>query len=370
MHVFTAQDQFAQALSMANRVVAPQNNMPILAGIQLHASADRLTVTSTDLFTLLTVEVPATVHRPGHVVLPAGLLSDLVHRLPTSTVELDVSGEGKTRVIYGRSHATLNGFGHEQLPEFPPFAGPVHQAVLPSGSLSALARQLLFACAKDDTRPILRGVNAQLGSGRLVMAATDGSRLSQVWVPVPDYREPEINVVIPAKFLVEAARLAGTNEPATMAFGDSLVRVTTTDGTITGRLLEGQFPDYRRVIPEQFSVQGRIRIADLKGALERANLIASKERAGSVRLSHRGVTLDISAASAELGQTYESLEWTAHGPEMEILFNPAYLLEALRSLEGDDVLMDFSGVQSPARIREASAASSYSHILLPLRQLV
>lgn len=369
MHVFATQDQLAKALTSVTRVITPQNNMAILTGVQLEAEANSLRLTATDLFTILTIEIPVEVEVPGHMVLPASLFADLIQRIPTATIELKVEPDGKTIVKYGRNHATLHGFGSEMLPEFPGFDGALNTVTVPPGSLSSLARQLLFASARDETRPILRGVYMKLGNGRMVMVTTDGSRLSHSWIALPDYREAEMECVIPAKLLVEAARMAGTSHSAEITVSNSLIRVSTADGDVTSRLLEGQYPDYQRVIPQEYLIQGRARVTDFRGALERANLIAARDRTASVKVRHQVGQLDISASAAEFGQTFESIEFDSHGQDLELLFNPNYLLDALKSLEGEELMLEFSGVQSPVRISDVDK-SQYSHVLLPLRQLV
>lgn len=369
MHFYATQDQLAKALSTVARVIMPQNNMPILAGIQLEARNNVLSITATDLFTTLQSEIAVEVSEPGHVVLPATLLTELVQRIPTATLELETEAtSGKSMIKYGKNRATLHGFGTERLPEFQTMEGSSETVTIGSGIFSRLARELLFACAKDETRPILKGISLKLDSGRLVFATTDGTRLSHTWVAVPEYRGETRECVVPAKILAEAARL-NVGEDAELTLGTNLIRVRTGNSLIVSRLLEGQYPDYQRVIPQEFVVQGRVRVSDLRGALERANLIAARDRISSVRIRHQVGQLHISASAAEFGQTHESVEFDSHGQELDLLFNPAYLLDALKSLEGEEAVLEFSGIQSPLRLRDTENAQ-YSHVVLPLRQLV
>lgn len=369
MHFYATQESLAKTLSIVSRVILPQNNRPILSGIQLEADNNELKLTATDLFTMIEVKIPVEVAEPGHIVLPATLLTELLQRIPTATLELATEDSmGKATLKYGKNKATLHGFGSERLPEFQPLEAPLQTVTIGSGVFAQLARQLLFACAKDETRPILRGVSLKLDTGRLIFATTDGSRLSHTWIAVPEYRGEMRECVIPAKILAEAARL-NTSRDAEFTLGRNLIRVTSADSVMVSRLLDGQYPDYQRVIPQEYLVQGRIHVTDLKGALERANLIAMRDRASSVHIRHQAGQLDLSASAAEFGQTFESIEFDSHGQELDLLFNPAYLLDALKSLEGEEAFLEFSGVQSPLRIRDADKAQ-YSHIVLPLRQLV
>jgi DNA polymerase-3 subunit beta len=369
MHIYATQEHLSRALSSVSRVIMPQNNMAILAGVQLEARDNSLLVSATDLFTTLRSEIPVDVKEPGFVVLPAALLTDLVQRIPTATLEIETDvSSGKATLKYGRNRASLLGFGQERLPDFQPAQGARDTLTLGPGVLARLARELLFACAKDETRPILKGISLRLDSGRLVLAATDGSRLSHTWVPVPEYRGEGRALVLGTKFLAESARLSASGD-AEMTLASNNVEVRTTSSVIVSRVLDGQYPDYQRVIPQDYVVSGRIRVADFRGALERTNILASRDRTSSVRVRHEMGILEISASAAEYGQALESIEFDSHGPELDMLFNPNYLLDALKSLEGEEAVLEFSGVQSPLRIRDTQNAQ-YSHIVLPLRQLV
>jgi DNA polymerase-3 subunit beta len=369
MRVVAQQDALAKALATVSRVIAPQNSSPILTGVELQATEGRLTLTATDLFTLLTVEVAVTVDEPGSVVVPAGLLVELVQKLPTATVEITQSPtDARLALRYGRSRATLNTFGEERLPDFPPFASEEPPVALTAGAMTRAARQLLFACAKDETRPVLRGVAMTLGAGRLVMASTDGSRLSQTWIAVPDALGDPKDYILPAKAVAEMARLNASAE-SELAVSSQMIQCSFGHGRLLTRLVDGQYPDYQRVIPQEYIVQGKVSMSDFRGALERSLLIAAKERSAAIRIHHRVGELTLSASAQEYGQNEETIECDSHGQELELLFNPQFLLEALRSFEGDEVTFEFSGVQSPMRLRD-NAYPQYSHIILPLRQLV
>ncbi len=370
MHFTASQDQLARALSQVSRIIQSQNSMPILGGIQLMATDNTVQLQTTDLFSLLTAEIPAMVLEPGYVVIPGATFSELIHRLPTATVDIESdTGTGKTVVKYGRSRTTIHGFGTERIPEFPGIEGNSQAAIVPAGVLSELARQILFSCSKDESRPILKGIHMELGAGKLVMVSTDGSRLSHAWVALPDYRGPEIKVILPAKVLLEGSKLAGGQQPVSMSFAPGFVRMATDDAILISRLLDGEYPEYQRVIPQTYPIHIRVPLLELKGSVERAHLIASKDRSNSVRFSHQVGTLQISSSAAEVGQAEEQLDCDSQGQEMEVLFNSTFILDALKSLTGEDLIMELSGVQSAAKLLDADNPQ-YFHIVLPLRQLV
>lgn len=363
------QDTLDKALAMVSRVIQPQTALAVLAGIQLDAHDDHITLTATDLFTWLQVTINAQVTRPGTTVLPARILPELVHRIAPGSISIDLSADGtKATVRYGRNYTTIYSYGAERLPECPRLTDATTPFTLDPAEFPRLARQLIFACAKDEARPILKGIAVTLEPGAVHWTASDGSRLSHRTMPLPDYHGPSQQVVMPAKALAEAARVGDHAKAAQVTISSRLIQITIGPLTIVSRLLDGQYPGFQRVMPQDYAIQGYTDLTSLRGAIERANLLASQDRSPAVRLRHHAGQLDILAAAAELGQATESLEFVGDGPDMELLFNPSFLLDALRSLDGSEVWLEFSGIQSPLRIRSADDAQ-YFHIVLPLRQL-
>ena len=155
----------------------------------------------------------------------------------------------------------------------------------------------------------------------------------------------------------------------TLTLGSGLIQLAVPGVALTARLLDGQFPDVDHVMPQDVLAQCRLSVLALRGAVERVHLIAAKEHSTPVRLRLDTGSLECSTEARDIGQAQETLECETHGEPIDILFNPAYILDALKSFEADEVLLEFSGLQSPARLREAEG-TQYSHILLPLRQLV
>ncbi len=370
MHFSADQNQLAKALTNASHLVQSQNTNPILSGIQINTTENGITVESTDLFNKISIHLPAYVTEPGSVVLPASTFTDLIHRIPTATVDLQSDSiSGKTVIKYGRSRTTIHGFGSERLPQFPALGDESTTVTLPPGILSTFARQTLFACSKEESRPVLKGLSLELGEGKMLLVSTDGSRLSHSWAALPDYRGPHTKLVLPAKVLSEASRLGSSVQPITMTSTAGFVQFSSEGTVLQSRLLDGEYPEYQRVIPQDYPVQIRLSITELRGSVERAQLIASKDRSNAIRMIHQIDVLQLEASAAEVGQALEQLECHSKGPEMDILFNATFILDALKSFISDEVLIEFSGIQSAARFREADN-SQYFHIVLPLRQLV
>jgi len=155
----------------------------------------------------------------------------------------------------------------------------------------------------------------------------------------------------------------------TVTVGPKQIRFATEAGSITTLLLEGRFPDYQRVLPEGFVMEATVDTAHFRGALERVNLITHHDHAAAIRIKHQPGVVEVSSEALDVGQAYEIVEVMSTGQEMELSFNPALLLDGVKSLESEEMVLEFSGLQSPARLREKDS-SHYFHIVLPLRQLV
>jgi len=369
MRCTIAQDQAAQALRHLIRVMAPQNSVPLLTGIQLDATDDRLRLTATDLTHQVVVEIPGTVEEPGTMVIPGALLHDLVHRLPTATFTLTTDSDtGRALIRYGRHQAILHGFGDARLPDFPALMAPVATLAFPVGTLPVLSGQLLFACAKDPHRPILQGVQLTQAGDQLRAVSTDGARLSHTTWPLPAEAAFDTAVVVPAKTLQEAARL-NVHQPVTLTVGHDLVQCQAPGLTFTSRVLAGQYPDTQRVLPTTFVAQVQIASAPLRQAVARLRIIAAKAGpAAALRLRIAADHLVLTTQVAEIGHGEEWLEATTDGEPLEILFNPQFLHEALASFTADTLHLAFAGTHAPL-VMQAAANDTYRHVLLPLRSV-
>ena len=374
MRFIADQLRFARALQQVSCIISPQNTLPALAGVRIEVQAGGLDghgtvrLGATDLASEITVEVVASHVEPGGLILPAGPLTDLVQRVPTAEVrvEADIAAHRAT-VAYGRNRTTLQGFALSEMPPFPAREGDPAIVDLPPGALARLARPTVFATAHDESRPILKGTSVHVADGKLVMVGTDGTRLSHAWVALPNYRGPDLDFVLSQRALAEAARLSGAEATHIKQVGNQLEMVSA-GGTLVTLLLAGSFPDYQRVLPEEYLTRIRVNTDQLRGAVERVNLMAHRERAGAIRCTYKGGTLEIQSEAVDVGHAYELLEVDGEGQAMDLSFSPTMLLDGIKSLETDLLVFDFSGPEMPARLAEVDG-TPYFHIVLPLRQM-
>lgn len=361
------QAALARGLVQTSRLVTAQNVMPILAGIQMTATATAVILESTDLFNTLTLTLPAEVEEPGRVLMPAAAVTELVTRIATPAIGIQTI-ERHVRLSYGRNHATVYALGDEPLPEFPVLDREAVMVAFTPDILSQLLAHTHFACARDEARPVLKGIRLEWQDDRLVAIATDGHRLSRVQMPMPDWTGEPLTVIMPVKALSEATRLGDKSEPITMICNGRLAEFRTEHAILKTRLLDGEYPDYQRVFPVDYPVQIDIPLAELRGAVERVQLIASQDANGMIQLAHSPGLLRISATASQVGRVEEKVECVSEGSDMTIPFSGAYVLDALKSLAGERVTMQWSGVQSAMRISN-DADPTYEHLVLPLRML-
>ena len=367
----------ARALQHVSRIISPispQNTLPALAGVRIDVPATDpdghgpVRLVATDLTSEITVEVGASHVERGGLILPAGPLTELVQRVPTAEVRVEADGVAhRATVAYGRNRTTLQGFALEEMLPFPARDGDPAPFDLPPGALARLARQTVFATAHDESHPILKGTSVHVADGKLVMVGADGTRLSHAWVALPDYRGPAMDFVLSPRALAEASRLSGSEGTHVKQAGNQLELVTA-GGTLVPLLREGRFPDYQRVLPEQYLTRIRVNTDQLRGAVERVGLMAHRDRAGSIRCTYSGGTLEIQSEAVDMPHAYEMLEVDGEGQAMELSFSPTMLLDGIKSLETDRLAFDFSGPEMPARLAEVDS-TPYFHIVLPLRQM-
>ena len=362
------QSDLAGALQKAIRLVAPQNTMPILSGVQLTADGDSVHVETTDLTHAMRVTLTAEVTTPGTVVIPAAVLHNLVQKIPTATITVTQEAPGNPVMVrYGsRNRVTLQPFGTETLPAFPQSAEEAewHQTFAP-GDWVTLHRQVPFACAKEDTRPVLKGVAVTTVNGSVEWVATDGSRLS--WRGGGTGSFP-LHIITP-KWMQEVARM-NAHDPVTVTFYPTVAVAQTSDGRtmLQGRYLSGEFPAYSRVIPSAYPTTLTVDRAELLALIDRLLAVQGKERGVPLELIIEAESVRGVLQASQTGGMEEWLEGHIEGEPRDVLFNPQFLADAVRVFEGDQVTLAFAGDQAPAKIFDPQDPQ-YFHLVLPLRKL-
>ncbi len=363
------QEELSGGLQLVQKAAATRPTIPVLSGILVETGPEGLTLTATDQEIGVKVTIPGMVASDGAFVFPSRL-GDIVRKIPFGEISFEVEDANNTAVItWERSRFVIHGYAAS---EFPPLPEPPAESsfTVTKSELRRLIRQTGFAVAHDDSRPVFTGVLLSVADKVLRLVATDGFRLALAEGPLESSSDQgKTECIVPGRVLAEVARILGEE-------GDGSVRISLSDSRaffeaarerVVCRLIEGQFPPYKQVIPQQFVSKLTCATQSLLNACERASLIAH-EIGQAVKLQVSGTTLVISASKAELGNVTEEVAVESQGDTLEIAFNPRYLIDGLRNMTGEKTTYEFTGPLSPSCMRPADEAEGvFVYVVLPMR---
>ncbi|MGJ3253870.1 MAG: DNA polymerase III subunit beta [Elainellaceae cyanobacterium] len=367
MKLTCAQSELNTRLSLISRAVPSRPSHPVLANVLLRvdAKSQQVSLTGFDLSLGVQTSFGADIESGGDLTLPAKLLSDIVSRLPDGDITLDdESGDALVTLTSSSGRYQVKGMGAEEYPELPTIeAGGV--AYLPVDALIEGLRGSLFASSTDETKQVLTGVHLTAESDSLEFAATDGHRLAVVQTVNEDGDSDEssskksgdakadgvLNVTVPGKALRELERmlqLHPSSEPIAVRFDQGQLVVEWANQRLTSRLLEGQYPNYRQLIPKQFSRQVTTERRLLMAALERIAVLADQKN-GIVKMNVDAASgeLTLSVDAPDVGSGRESVGAQISGDDLEAAFNVRYLLEGLKAFNSSEIQMQFNTATSP-----------------------
>ncbi len=365
MRLQTPREQLLKPLQDVIGVVERRQTLPILSNVLVVAQENELTMTATDMEVELSSRIELSVDSPGEITLPARKLLDILRALPEEAeVSLSVAND-KALLSCGRSRFSLATLPAEQLPtmEDLPFEG---QLQLPRATLKALIEHTHFAMAQQDVRYFLNGLLLDIEDSQIRAVATDGHRLAFCEVKAEADTPLTQQLIVPRKGVQELLRLLGDGEEeAVLGIGSNHIQVGLSNIHFISKLIDGKFPDYRRVIPPEGD---RIIIADrlaLRAAMTRAAILSNDKYRG-IRLQAKDWLLRIQAHNPEQEEAEEEIEVNYSGDSLEIGFNVTYLLDALGALSGELVKLSFTDPNSSCLIQE-SEGEWLKYVVMPMR---
>ncbi|MBW3562957.1 MAG: DNA polymerase III subunit beta [Actinobacteria bacterium] len=359
--------EFADAISWATRTVGGRVTLPALAGVLLEVEEGRLTCRATDLEIAAEVSVPVQVERSGRVLLPGKLLAQLVSRLPDAPVEIDGTGERVT-LRCGRATFEVRTMTVEDFPELPEPDPDAPRGVLKAEAFVKLVGQVARAASTDEARPVLTGVKLEATDDQLVAAATDSYRLAVRTLPWD--RGVKGEALVPARALSEAAKAAGeAGGEVTLVLEEGQVSFLFGDRRLTTRLIDGSFPNYGQLLPDDHETSVTVDRAVLVDALQRVAVVALGQANTPVTLSFHNGTLELTAGNQEVGDANESLPVQIDGEGLEIAFNPMFLLTGLEATGTEQVRIELRDGLKPAVVRPVGdqAVDDFLYLLMPVR---
>jgi DNA polymerase III subunit beta len=365
MRVVCGKDELAEKLQVAGRGVSTRTAVQILAGIMLRAAGGRLHLSSTDMEISVRDSLEAQVEEEGAVVVPGRLLVDIVRLLPAGEVTLEHrADEGVARLTCGSASYSLNTYGPEDFPRLPEIEPENAFAVHREAFLDTIAR-VGRSASRDESRPVLTGILVRFEGEKLVMAATDSYRLSVKETLLAGGSGRELEAIVPARALQELARVGQGAASETIDVGVQENQVVFgVDGVwLTARRIDGQFPNYKQLLPEQFEAEVHLPREELLEVVRRTGLLA--QRKSPLRLRFDEGELTVSAQTQDVGEARESLPVSYTGEALEIGFNAEFLRDGIESITDETVRMKLISPLRPGLLHGES--DDFLYLIMPIR---
>jgi DNA polymerase-3 subunit beta len=362
LRITCAKDELAQALGVVSRALSTRTSVQILSGILLEARGAELRLAATDMEVSLRATVAAQIEGDGSIVLPGKTLVDIARLLPGDDVTIEHKpSESVVHVTAGSASYTLNTYNAEDFPRLPEVDAVATFAVDRESLLETIAR-VARAASRDESRPVLTGILVQFGSGKLVMAATDSYRLAVKETSFSG-NVPDLEAIVPGRSLQELARIAGSGDEIEIGVQENQVLFATDGVWLTTRRIDGQFPNYRQLLPESFEYELNIPRVELLDVIRRASVMI--QRATPLQLRFAEGELTVLARTHEVGESKESMPVAFTGDTLEIGFNADFLRDGLELLDTEDVRVKLISPLRPAVIQ--GEGDDFTYLVMPIR---
>ena len=362
LRITCAKDELAQALGVVSRALSTRSSVQILSGILLEARAGELRLAATDMELSLRASLSAQIEGDGSIVLPGKTLVDIARLLPGDEVTIEHKpAESVVHVTAGTASYTLNTYNPEDFPRLPELEA-VSTFSVERESLLETIQRVARAASRDESRPVLTGVLVQFAGGKLTMAATDSYRLA-VKETTFTGTVPDLEAIVPGRALQELARVANSGDEVEVGVQENQVLFSTDGVWLTTRRIDGQFPNYRQLLPESFEHELTLPRVELLEVIRRASVMI--QRATPLQLRFAEGELTVIARTHEVGESQESLPVAYTGDVLEIGFNADFLRDGLELLDSDDVRVKLISPLRPAVIQ--GEGDDFTYLVMPIR---
>jgi DNA polymerase III subunit beta len=362
MKLQVTQENLSKALGSVSRVASSRGTLPILSNVLLKTVGTRLSIAATNLDIAITHFIGSKVGEEGAITVPARLMQDFVSSLPGGVIELKLD-DNKLHISTDKYQSVINGISAEDYPVMPAITqGQTWK--IPAKTLKTGLQQVIVAASNDEARPVLTGVYMHTYEGELYLVATDSYRLAEKALMKT---KEDVSLLIPANALQDLLRILGDYDgEVVVTHDDQQVLFTVGDIELVTRLIEGKYPDYRKLIPGEFGTSATLSRTDLTNITKVSSLFA-RESAGSVtiNLSEMDQSVSIRSVASQLGENTSGAAAEVKG-EGTITLNSRYILDALHVLSGEKVTFSFNGKLEPCVIIDP-AAKDYTHVVMPLK---
>ncbi|HVT73180.1 MAG TPA: DNA polymerase III subunit beta [Lacunisphaera sp.] len=365
-------DHFSNGLAQVLNVVGSKAAMPILSNVLIEAEKDQISLTTTNLDLGIRCRIKAEVKEGGSVTLPVKRLATIVRELPNVDVAFDSTATHQVKIASGGSNFRIMGIGAEEFPKLPDSADDKNYA-LEQAELATMLGNVSYAQSTDETRYILNGVYFNFKDGKLALVATDGRRLALVSKEMTVPAASAGAIILPAKTVAELLRLLGKGDKVKVSFNERRAAFQIDTGKDTSgltdsiylfsKVVEGNYPNYQQVIPKETHQRIKLERELFLQCIHRAALVTS-EKSNSVKIKLSANLLEITASSPDFGESHESMAISYSGPDLQVAFNPQFLMDPLRALTKDEVFFELKDEVSPGVFK---TLESFVCVIMPVR---
>lgn len=368
---------FIAALNDAQRAISSKTAIDILTGIKIEVSASKLSLTGSDadisIETIINQEddnAALEIEEPGSVVLPARFFNEIVKKLPEDTMTITIDARFQATIKSGQAEFIINGIDAETYPHLPEIEAE-NNLVIAADILKRIINQTVIAVSTQESRPILTGIHLAYSNGELLAVATDSHRLSQRRITLNDASSQDYDIIVPGKSLNELAKMLGdSTENVEIRIAENQILFTFANTSFYSRLLEGNYPDTDRLIPQNSETTIEFNAVEFLHSIERASLLSHAGRSNVVKLTLKASEQQaiISGTSPEIGNVEEDLSFKQlEGNDLEISFNPDYMKDALASFGQTDVKMSLTLPLRPFILVPTEDGTNFVQLITPVR---
>ena len=367
MNLTISKEQLINGLQAVQNVVSTRTTLPILSNVLIRAEGDRVEFTATDLDVTVACAVEASVKKGGSSTVPVKKLFGIVRELGNPEIEIEVDDKNVCSVRSGASFYKINGLSADEFPPLPKFKED-KKVTLPQEKIRGMMKKTSFAISTDESRYVLNGIFMSLKDNKMTLVATDGRRLALVDEEVDISEKSSGEFIVPAKAVNELNRLLQDKGDVEIKFGENQASFSLKDDKgfsvlLVTKLIEGNYPNYRQVIPAEAKERVALAREEFLHALKRAEIMTS-EKSNSVKLAFTKNNLAITANSPEVGEARESLAINYKGKDMAIAFNPKYMIDPLNELSEDEVFLELIDELSPGVLK---INGPFLYVVMPMR---
>ncbi len=355
-------EKVLDGLQRVQNVVSARTTLPILSNVLLQASEKGLSLTTTDLDLAIRCSVEATVTKAGGTTLPARKLFSILKEVVAAEIDIEVDDKNSAAIHCGSSFYKIMGLPEEEFPRTSPAAG-AKTITLPQAEFREMLKKTAYAVSNDETRYVLNGLFISMKAGKITIVGTDGRRLALVEGETEIPKGADSEIILPSKTVNELLRLLTDKGDVELSVGENQITFTMDGTVLVSKLIEGSYPNFRQVIPAEAKERVPLERETLLGALHRASILAS-EKSQSVKLNFAKNQLTISATTPDVGEAKETVAINYKGKEINIAFNPQYMMDPLRNLDADEVFLELTDELSPGVIK---VNGPFLYVLMPMR---